>query len=125
LKWDRTPTHTACTITVRTAAAWLRGIGGFGSVLKRHLCHIVSRLKEDEELTEAQIHAAIKAYSQSPWHREGHRWVAIQRFFLGDIMDHWIEEAPEHRAQREAAKSVGSSRRLNKKRFRPSDGPRS
>jgi hypothetical protein len=79
LKWDRTPTHTACTITVRTAAAWLRGIGGFGSVLKRNLCHIVFRLNEDEELTEAQIHVAIKAYSQSPWHREGHRWVAIQQ----------------------------------------------
>ncbi len=100
---------------LRLAAHWFRDIGGFQTVCKRHVCHIVARLKE--EISEREMHFAIKAYATSPWHVEKKSWVAMTRFFVSDMVSQWIDKSDDLHRERELeleAKRIEAEQRHQK-----------
>jgi len=111
-----TPAHHEAAL--RVAAHWFRDIGGFNTIEKSELCHIVQVLQRGRgEITEQQLHAAVAAYAASKWHREGRRWKTIQCWFTSGDWKAWLDKAPDpeqvaDQAQRRAAAEAEYQRKL-------------
>ncbi len=92
--WTDAENEAALTI----AAQWFRDIGGLQTICKKHLCHIVARIKEG--ISPREMHFAVKEYARCPWNVNKCIWVSIQSFFIEKV-EEWIDRSAELQRERE------------------------